>query len=69
MGRGWSKYINVAKYNAKRNLPTLVDNTESYSSCTSNFIMNATGFANAEDLGKMEVTYYVSFHRPNLNLN
>lgn len=66
MSRPWSKYIRVRKYNKKRGEPTMATTTpiENYCTATSNFLMNATGFVDGSDLGRMHVTYYVSFSDP-----
>lgn len=64
MTRSWSKYINVNKYNKKRGDSTMVNNNETYCEAGSYFVVNGTGFTEAEDMGKIDVVYYVSFSSP-----
>lgn len=64
MTKPWSKFIRVGKYNKKRGDSTMVDNNETYCEAASYFVVNGTGFTEGEDMGKIDVVYYVSFSSP-----
>lgn len=69
LSKPWSKYIRVSLYNKKRNYPTLVDNNANFSLASTLFTFNADGISNNQDLGRLDITWYVEFHRPNIDLS